>query len=142
MKTLLLHEGDLVIGPNGYEMATGAQMVAQDLRCALAEPVGNDRFHPGYGSSLNDFVGMPLDEDARFLVEQEVVRVTTNYAAIQQDRIQRDALRAQRSRYSTADVVANVGAVKVTADMDKVKVDITIETLDGRAVPINLGVGA
>ena len=132
MKTLQLKDGDLAIGSNGYAMVIGASMVAQDLRVALGEPVGNDRFHPGYGSALDSFVGMMLDEGARFTVEQEVNRVVGNYTAIQRDRIQRDALRATRSRFSTDDVIADVSDVTVTANRDSVRVSIGIVTMSGQ----------
>lgn len=140
MKTLQLHNGDLVIGSTGYEMVTGASLVAQDLRCALGEPIGNDRFHPGYGSALSTFIGQPLDESTRFTVEQEVNRVVGNYSAIQQDKIQRDALTAARSRFSTADVVSSVTDVKVEAVYDSVKVSVEITTMAGQNLTVEAGV--
>ena len=136
MKTLQLRDGDLVVGATGHQTVTGAAMVAQDLRGALGEPLGNDRFHPGYGSTLGDSIGVILDEGAQFTVEQEVVRVVGNYAAVQQDRIQRDALSANRSRFTTDGVLADVGDVRVTSVDDAVKVSIGITMLDGTQVPV------
>lgn len=141
MKTLQLRNGDLVIGPNGHETVTGGSMVAQDLRCALGEPVGNDRFHPGYGSVLESFVGQILDPTALFMAEQEVNRVVANYAAIQSDRIQRDALSAARSRFTTADIISSVGQVSVTSNIDAVQVEIAIKTMSGQDVAIAVGTG-
>ena len=141
MKTLQLKHGDLVIGTNGYATVDGAMMVAQDLRVALGEPVGNDRFHPGYGSALDSYVGMVLDESARFSVEQEVNRVVGNYTAIQRDRIQKDALVATRSRFSTDDVISEVSAVKVTSSMDAVQVSIGITTMSGKSALISMQAG-
>lgn len=140
MKTLELLDGDLVIGPNGHQTVTGAQMAAQDLRCALGEPLGNDRFHPGYGSTLGDSVGKVLDDSTRFEVQTEVMRVVGNYSAIQQDRITRDVLSAARSRYTTDGVVADVGPVNVTAHDDALSVSVGIQMLDGSAAGVVVGV--
>lgn len=141
MRTLQLADGDLVIGTNGHATVTGASMVAQDLRCALGEPIGTDRFHPGYGSALETFVGMVLDEGARFTVEQEANRVIGNYVAIQNDRISRDAVRAARSRYSTDDIVAEVSEVRVVANFDAVQVFVEIKTMAGQSVIVSAQAG-
>ncbi len=142
MKTLQLRGGDLVVGPGGHQTVRGTTMVAQDLRCALGEPLGNDRFHPGYGSTLSDNVGRVLESDVEFEVQQEVMRVVGNYSAIQQDRITRDALSAKKARYTSDDVVADVEGVSVKADMDSIRVNIALTMLDGTAVPISTGVTA
>lgn len=142
MKTLQLRGGDLVVGAGGHQTVRGTAMVAQDLRCALGEPLGNDRFHPGYGSTLADNIGRMLDTDVQFEVQQEVMRVVGNYAAIQQDKITRDALAAKKARFTTDDVVADVDGITVKADIDSVRVSIALTMLDGTAVPISTGVSA
>lgn len=140
MKTLQLQDGDLVIGPNGYQTVDGVGMVTQDLRCALGEPLGNDRFHPGYGSALEDYIGAVLDEMGRFTVEQEVNRVVGNYTAIQSDRMQRDALMAAKSRFSAADIIASVSGVTVTSAQDTVQVAISLTTLSGDTANVDMNV--
>lgn len=141
MRTLAVVDGDLSLSGASYAMLDGAPKVAQDLRLALGEPLGNDRFHPGWGSRLLDMVGVPLDEATRFSVEQEVQRVVTNYAAVQRDKIQRDTLTASRSRYQTADVVAEVQDVQVVASLDTVQVAILIRTVDGQQVVLTSRTG-
>ena len=142
MKTLQLRGGDFVVGAGGHQTVRGTAKVALDLRCALGEPLGNDRFHPGYGSTLSDQVGRILDSDVEFEVKQEVMRVVGNYTAIQQDRIQRDALSARKSRYTTDDVVADVDGITVRSAMDSIGISIALTMLDGTAVPISTGVSA
>ncbi len=138
MRTLAIQHGDLTLVGGSYLTYEGAALVAQDLRMALGEPLGNDRFHPGWGSRLDGFIGVPLDEAARFDVEQECGRVVGNYVAVQQDRIRRDTLTAQRSRYRTSEVVAQVQGVDVTARLDTVAVRVTVRTVDGQSVPVEL----
>ena len=142
MKTLQLRGGDLVVGSGGHQTVRGTTMVAQDIRCALGEPLGNDRFHPGYGSTLADSIGRVLESDVTFEVQQEVMRVVGNYSAIQQDRITRDALSAKKARYTSDDVVADVEGVSVKSSMDAIQVTIALTMLDGTAVPISTGVTA
>lgn len=141
MRTLAVVDGDLSLSGSSYAMLDGAPKVAQDLRLALGEPLGNDRFHPGWGSRLVDMVGLPLDEATRFGVEQEARRVITNYAAVQRDKIQRDTLTASRSRYQTSDVVAEVQDVRVTATLDTVQVEILLRTVDGQQVVLTSRAG-
>ncbi len=138
MRTLAIESGDLVLSGGAYLTRTGAALVAQDLRMALGEPLANDRFHPGWGSRLFDFVGVPLDEATRFDVEQECGRVVANYAAVQRDKIQRDTLAAQRSRYRTDEVVGQVQGVQVSASLDTVSVRVLIRTVDNQQVAVEL----
>lgn len=138
MRTLAVQSGDLALVGGSYLLYDGAALVAQDLRMALGEPLGNDRFHPGWGSRLHDFIGVPLDEATRFDVEQECGRVISNYVAVQRDRIQRDTLAAERSRYRTSEVVAQVQGVGVTASLDTVSVRVSVRTVDSQQVAVEL----
>jgi phage baseplate assembly protein W len=141
VKTLRLRDGDLVLGTSGYQMITGAPRVLQDLRCALGEPVGNDRFHPGYGSQLESYIGIPLDDDAIFLVVQEVSRVVRNYAEVQRDQITTDVLSGLTSRYTAGDVVAELTDIKVTASQDALMVTVAMRTLNAQDVVLSTSVG-
>lgn len=132
MQTLEIREGDLVLVGGALATVSGPARVAQDLRMALGEPIGNDRFHPGYGSRLGEYVGLPLVEATRYEVEQEVGRVVGNYGAVQRDKIQRDTVAGVRSRYQTADVLTEVSSVEVTGSLDTVSVRIGIRVADGQ----------
>jgi phage baseplate assembly protein W len=121
-----------VLSGGAYELVTGPDRIAQDLRMALGEPVGNDRFHPGYGSTLESFVGRPGSEHTTFEVEQEVNRVVSVYAAVQRDRIARDTAAGVRSRYRTADVLASLDGVAVDRLGDVVSARLALRTADGQ----------
>lgn len=142
MKTLRLRHGDLVPGSGGVETVTGAPMLIQDMRAALGEPMGNDRFHPGWGSVIDEFIGAPLDEATRFDVEQEVNRVVGNYMAVQEDNLRRDAMSDRAPRYSSADVIAQVREVKVEARQDRIGITIVIETMNREEAVIQTEVNA
>jgi phage baseplate assembly protein W len=136
VRTLAIEGGDLVLTGGAYRSYEGVAKVAQDLRMALGEPLGNDRFHPGWGSRLFDFIGVPLDEATRFAVEQECNRVIGLYVAVQRDKIQRDTLAAARSRYRTSEVVAQVQGVEVQMVEDRVQVRVMIRTVDSQLVTL------
>jgi phage baseplate assembly protein W len=141
MKTLEIRDRDLVLVGGAYALLDGSPKVVQDLRCALAEPLGNDRFHPGWGSRLEEFVGLPLDDVAAFDVQQEAQRVSANYAAIQQDKIQRDALSGVRSRYRTGDVLVAVDGVRVAWHHDQVRLTVQLRTGDNQVAALDVTAG-
>lgn len=134
MKTWRLQGGDLVLGSGGFQTVTGPARIIQGLRAALGEPLGIDRFHPGWGSLVDQFVGQPLDEGTLFDLKQEVYRVVGNYIAVQEQKIVRDANQPGPSRYSRSDAVASVSDVTVTARNDSATILITIVTAAGEQV--------
>ena len=141
MKALRLEGGDLVVGAGGFETLSGPTKVAQDLRLALGEPMGNDRFHPGFGSVLDTFIGQTQDDDITFQVEQEVLRVTSNYSLVQEDLIRRAVWSNQPAR-NTDEVFGRVSAIKFTSHPAMISAEIMVETVDGSAFVVETETGA
>jgi phage baseplate assembly protein W len=137
MKTLRLKGGDLVPGPGGVETITGVDRLVQDLRCALSEPVGNDRFHPGWGSRIDEFIGMPLDEATAFAVEQEILRVIGNYMAVQEEKVRMAQATGTETRYSSSEVLARVRRVTVRPQRDRLHCIVEIENLAGQFIALD-----
>lgn len=138
MKTLRLADGDLVIGTNrDYAPVTGAAKVMQDLRGALLEPLGNDRFHLGYGSRLESFVAMVGDEGAIYEVEQEVRRVVANYAAIQRDRIEAETYGGVPTTFTTDEVVDTISGVSARVSNETVRVSVVVGTAAGGQIVLS-----
>ena len=141
MKALALSGRDLVIGDGGdYAVKRGVAKVTQDIRCALLEPLGNDRFHPGWGSTLDDFVGLVADEYSAFDAQQEVYRVILNYMAVQQDKADAQIASGNQNLYSYAEIVAEVKEVTASLRYDTVAIEILLENLAGNVVTVNGGV--
>lgn len=136
MKTLLLRDGDLVPSHRDFLMVRGAGKVAQDLRCALLEPLGNDRFHTGWGSSLQTFIASITNETVRMEVEAEVNRVISNYAAIQRDKIEADISGDEETRFTTSEVLSRVQSVTVDVAQETVAINISLRTVAGEVVVI------
>jgi phage baseplate assembly protein W len=142
VKTLRLLRGDLVLTGNEYQEVSGEFKIQQDLRNALLEPLGNDRFHPGWGSSLPQFIGNNyVTAETVSRVSQEINRVLSNYVAVQQDTLQRDSLAGRKSRFTTADVVRSVEGVSMSAVADRVFGTIRLSTYGAYNVAFNLPIG-
>lgn len=138
MKTMRLDDGDFVIGSSSdYQMLVKTPKVEQDLRCALIEPLGNDRFHPGWGSSLTEFIAQPLDPALELTVTTEVNRVLGNYAAVQRDKIEADMYSNAETRFTTEEVLASVLGVKTTTDRDGLRIQIGVATASGDVVTVD-----
>ncbi|MEU9405620.1 hypothetical protein AB0E08_07935 [Streptomyces sp. NPDC048281] len=136
MKQLALVGGDLVLGDGGYRTVTGAARIRQDLALALAEPYGNDSYHPEFGSVLAAHIGEPLTAELELLVRSEVVRVVQQYVDAQQAQIAADALSGSRSRFSHQDVVQSVQSIVTDVQYDTIKVTIAITTQSGATVKV------
>lgn len=138
MKTMWLDDGDFVIGSSSdYQMITNASKVKQDLRGALLEPLGNDRFHRGWGSSLSDFVSQPLTSFLRMGVLAEVNRVIGNYAAVQRDQIEADMYSESTSRFSTDEIISSVIGVETKQHYDSLGVTIGVSTVAGSTLSVS-----
>lgn len=137
MKTLMLRDGDLVPTHRDYAQVTGVAKVAQDLRCALLEPLGNDRFHPGWGSTLDTFVSLVADADTQAEVQGEVNRVISNYAAIQRDKIEADINGGGSTRFTTDEVLSRVHGVSTSISTETIRVNIGLQTLSGDIVVVD-----
>lgn len=141
MKTLLVRDGDLVVGQAGHEAIQGAAKVHQDLRHALAEPLGSDSFHPEWGSQVERFVGGILDPSATLDVRAEVARVIQNYVAGQREQMQRDRLYDRRSRFATDGVVSDIEDIRVSSRGDRVDVRVVLRTLANQPILLETTVG-
>lgn len=137
MKTLALQSGDLVVsGRDGHKTITGTAKVRQDLALALGEPYGDDRFHPQWGTVLSSYVGTPISAETELLIRSEVARGVQSYIAVQRNEIINDSLQGNRSRYSTADVVAEVTSIDVQIAWDQARVALTLRTASSTTVSI------
>lgn len=131
MHTLALAGGDLIATAAGYVVIDGAAMVRQNLACALAEPIGTDRFHPTYGSTLSQQIGAPMTDTEIAGVRSEAIRVVQALIAAQGAAIAADAAAGARSRFSAADVIAQLVGVNVTQNLDTASVMVQVETAAG-----------
>lgn len=137
MKTLALANGDLVAGPTGHKTISGAAKIRQDLALALGEPIGDDRFHPSWGSLLPSYIGQAIDAQTNALIRSEVSRVLAQYVSVRDEYITLDQQSGARSRFDTADVVSEILSVSAVQDFDTIKVQVSLRTLAGTLITVN-----
>jgi hypothetical protein len=137
MKALALSNGDLVVGHQGHSTVSGSSKIRQDLALALGEPLGDDRFHPEWGSVLPFYIGGPVSDDVQAIVRSEVSRVLSNYIAVRDEYILEDRLSGSGSRFDSSDVVSSVDSISAKVDMDAIRITVALTTLAGTKVKIN-----
>jgi hypothetical protein len=142
MKSLLLRNGDLVLGPGGYETIDGAPKVVQDLGLAVREPFGSDRFHPRWGSILDQFIGGLISADTPVLLESEIRRIVQNYIALQQAQIQADATAGRPSRFTNNEVITGLEGMNLVQRQDSITVKVSLETMGRTKITIDQEVAA
>lgn len=135
MQTFALVDGDLVVAARGHKMISGPARVAQDVGNLLRQSLRVDRFHPLEGSALEDFVGLPLDQELILRVESEARRVVNRYIAQQAEERRKRSMRNARQRVTADEVVARVVDVGVFRKGDDlVEVRVEIESGSGERV--------
>jgi phage baseplate assembly protein W len=141
LKTLLLSQGDLVLGPGGHATVTGSGKVRQDLALALGEELGHDRFHREWGSVVTRFVGAPINAETEIAIYSEVARVLASYIQAQRNALTRDGLNETISRYTTSDVVQAVLSIDAKVGFDTIFISTVLQVASGETVTINRTVG-
>jgi phage baseplate assembly protein W len=141
MQQLAISNGDLVLGQGGFAPVTGRARVIQDLAGALREPVGTDRFHPGYGSMLPAYIGQVLNDDLTALVEAEIYRVVQNYMMSRVAQMQEGQLSGRRTPLRADEVVSNITSIDFRQRHDRLDVRVSLATMAPSPVTIVTSVG-
>jgi phage baseplate assembly protein W len=136
VKTLALMNGDLMPAQGGYLLFTGVDRIRQDLTLALTEEYGTDRFHPRWGSVVRQFIGNVITPQLEMLVRAEVNRIVQNYIVIQQAEVLRDSQVDVKGRFSTSDVVRSLLGIQARAYMDRIDIQLALETMSRTSVTI------
>lgn len=138
MKTLTVANGDLVLGARGFATVTGARKAAQDVGIALREHHGHDRFHTELGSVLPEFIGRPIGQDTRMLIENEVKRVVATYMQTQTSEQQRRRMRGEQAALSAEEAVAGIDQIQVFYyGLDRIDIVIGIRTQNGQRIRLS-----
>ena len=128
MKTFALRNGDLMISGDKYALVAGAARVQQQVGLALQEPVGTDRFHPQWGSILDQMIGTSMTKDITERVKTEVYRVVKNFSALQNNALQRGASVGIKPVIIPDEIITAVTGVAVEQVRDSINIKISIGT--------------
>ena len=137
MRALKLVGKDLQLGQNGYAEVQGVPKVRQDLVCAILTPYGSDRFHPQWGSVLNDRIGLPNTSLATQVIANEVKRVIGNLITAQTSTLRRYQANGLKSPYTNDDMIASVQNIQVLSAYNATSVSATVTTASSSSILLN-----
>lgn len=141
MYTFALTKRDLVLGQQSFVTTTGSPKVAQDLTVATLEPFGCDRFHPGWGSVMGNYVGSPISITSEAQVYAEASRLVANYIATQSAVARRAVSNGQSNPYSSADIVTGISSHSVNTSGTTISAQLAVRTAADQLAVVNLGTG-
>lgn len=138
MKDLQLVSGDLFPSGRGFATVTGAAYVRQRVATALAEPYGDDPYHPDWGSALGNYIGGPIGSGTPALISAEVSRVLAQIMAAQQQMIVATSLTGTKSQLAADDVIAAVDSVSASPGLrpDSIQVAVSLTTQGGQQLQV------
>jgi len=131
--SLQIANGDLVTSGSQLSIVAGADKLKQDMTMWLAERYGVDRFHPAYGSNLENYIGGVIGYGTQSMVYSEVMRVLTNY-----QKVQFQSFKQTPSLYSLAELLWSINNVNVGVTYDQVSVSVDVS--NGQRQPTNVTV--
>ncbi len=126
--SLKITDGDLDMSTGVLKRVGGLDKLTQDLSLWLREPYGTDRFHPLYGSVLDQYIGSIINDLSEHHIKTEVVRVLNAY-----QQIQYESMRANPSKYTLDELLDTVDSVEVKVSYDSVYVDVRFTTASRKA---------
>lgn len=135
--SLKVVNGDLSITAGKFDVVQGMDKLKQDLTLWLTERYRDDRFHPGYGSILDGYIGGVINaQDTIVRVQSETLRVLSNYQQIQLARF-----REVPSKFQPSELLQSVNGVNVSLSYDKVVVLVRITTAARTTTSLSVGFG-
>jgi hypothetical protein len=133
MRTFQLRSGDLVLSGNSYGMVEGTARVQQQLSLGLREPYGGDRFHPGWGSVLPEWIGRVLDRQTLEQdVRTEIIRIVKNFMSSQSAIVRNRAVSGLRPVLSPSEVIADITDIRISQSQDSLIVKATLRMASGQ----------
>lgn len=143
MRTFALRDGDLALAGNAYQMVGGVARVQQHVSLCLREPYGSDRFHPGWGSVLPDWIGRVIEgAGIGAELQSELRRVVKNVIAAQNAAIERRAVRGLKPVVSPAEVLIDITDIRVIHRGDTLIAKATLHTAGNQEFTIMTAPGS
>lgn len=136
-RSIKVENGDIALEGGSFALVSHRDKLEQDLVHWLRTEINSDRFHPTFGSTIEQFVGAVQSEENLDLLESEVQRVLSNYQEAQLRKFLED-----RTRFTPEEILSSVERVTVTAFYDSVDIRIVAKNLNGQVSDMKLGVRA
>lgn len=133
--SLKVADGDIALKGSQVDVVHGVDKLKQDISLWLRERYRSDRFHTGYGSILDDFIGGVIDDRTQGMVQSEVMRVLQNFQAMQLRRLQDNP-----QSMAADEVLVSVANIRTVIRYDTVIVTVRFVTGSRRVDQISVGV--
>jgi phage baseplate assembly protein W len=127
--SLAVANGDLVLQGDQLAIVSGAPLLKQTMDLWIRERAGIDRFHPTFGSRLQDFIGGVVTPDTRVEIITEIERVLLNIQAVQTQ-----AVKDAPQKFSLSELLMDILSVNAQASYDTVSA--TISVANGDRAPV------
>lgn len=121
--SLKIVDGDLDGSTGTFQRVSGIDKLTQDLSLWLREPYSTDRFHPLYGSILDQYIGSVISSLSEHEIRVEALRVLNAY-----QQIQLASLKLNPSKYTLDELLDSVESVRINLSYDTVFVDVRFRT--------------
>ena len=128
MKTFQIKNGDLVLAGDRYAMVEGVARVQQQLGLGLREPFGGDRFHPGWGSMIPEWIGRTIQGGIQDEIRIEIIRVVRAHIMVQNGALKRAAASSQKTPITMDEVISEITEIKFRQEQDNLIVKVGLRT--------------
>jgi hypothetical protein len=128
MRTYALRNGDLDLIGDRFAMVEGAARVQQQLGLCMREVWGVDRFHPGWGSVMPNWIGGVINAGLELDLRSEVLRIVKNQMSSATDQINRRANSGLAPVVVAGEIITNVSNIVVRQAQDQVFVRVVLVT--------------
>jgi phage baseplate assembly protein W len=140
MKTIAVSNGDIQLNSGKIQFVTGSNKLFQDLARWLQEPLGTGFTSPGFGSLLTSMVGGTQNSGTVTTITNEITRIIQLYQGQQTIELQQAQNVAQLSNWNKSEIIQNIVSVDVTIQNSSIIAAVTINTLSGNVINLNLAI--
>lgn len=140
MKTIAVSNGDIQLNSGKIQFVTGSNKLFQDLSRWLQEPLGTGFTSPGFGSLLTSMVGGTQNSGTVTTITNEITRILELYQGQQTIDLQQAQNVAQLSNWNKSEIIQNIVSVDVTVQNSSIIAAVTINTLSGNIINLNLAI--
>jgi len=140
MKTIAVSNGDIQLNSGKIQFVTGSNKLFQDLARWLQEPLGTGFTSPGFGSLLTSMVGGTQNSGTVTTITNEITRILELYQGQQTIDLQQAQNVAQLSNWNKSEIIQNIVSVDVTVQNSSIIAAVTINTLSGNIINLNLAI--
>ncbi len=127
--SLQISNGDLVNNGGECAIVSGQAKLTQDLQLWLMERFASNRFHPTFGSTLQNYIGGVINTSTQADVYNEVLRVLTNYQTMVYY-----LFSANPGLFSLSELPYSIDAIQVQINYDQVNCTIQVSNPASTAI--------